>query len=108
MSSPLSRAGTAPGPPAAGLGEKLDWDAFSARYFPGRKRHDLEAIAAYRAHKQGRDWRKSGDESTRPKLTLVPSDSHPAAIESELDAPALGRLVVALAADPREGSGFPR
>ncbi len=64
MSSSLSRAGTAPGPPAAGLGEKLDWDAFSARYFPGRKRHDLEAIAAYRAHKQGRDWRKSGDEST--------------------------------------------
>jgi len=81
------------------VGEKLDWDAFSARYFPDRKRHDLQAIAAYAAHKQGR---------SRPKLTLVPSDPHPAAIEPELDGPALGGLVVALAADPREGSGFPR
>ena len=108
MSSPLSRAGTTPDPPAAGVGEKLDWDAFSARYFPDRKRHDLEAIAAYGAHKQGRDGQERGHGSSRPKLTLVPSDSDPAAIEPELDGPALGRLVVAVAADPREGSGLPR
>ena len=25
----------------------LDWQAFSAAYFPGRRRHDLEALAAY-------------------------------------------------------------
>jgi hypothetical protein len=41
----------------------LDWDAFSTRYFPGRGRHDLDAIAAYDAYQQGRRWR----ESSRPK-----------------------------------------
>jgi hypothetical protein len=25
----------------------MDWQAFSAAYFPGRRRHDLEAIVAY-------------------------------------------------------------
>jgi hypothetical protein len=28
----------------------LDWDAFSTRCFPGRGRHDLEAISAYDAY----------------------------------------------------------
>jgi hypothetical protein len=60
MTSSLSRAASAPVLPAAGVGEKLDWDAFSARYFPGRRRHDLDAVAAYGAYKQGRDWQKSG------------------------------------------------
>jgi hypothetical protein len=30
----------------------LDWQGFSARYFPGRRRHDLEALTAYRAYKE--------------------------------------------------------
>jgi hypothetical protein len=30
----------------------LDWYAFSARYFPGRRRHDLEAVRAYGGYKQ--------------------------------------------------------
>jgi hypothetical protein len=30
----------------------LDWQAFSAAYFPGRRRHDLEALAAYGAHRR--------------------------------------------------------
>jgi len=25
----------------------LDWEAFSSRYFPGRDRHNLEAVSAY-------------------------------------------------------------
>jgi hypothetical protein len=25
----------------------LDWQSFSAAYFPGRRRHDLEALTAY-------------------------------------------------------------
>ena len=29
------------------LPDGLDWQAFSAAYFPGRCRHDLEAIVAY-------------------------------------------------------------
>jgi hypothetical protein len=29
----------------------LDWYAFSGRYFPGRHRHDLEALTAYGAYR---------------------------------------------------------
>ena len=46
-----------PPPPAGGSVEAapagLDWYAFSARFFPGRRRHDLEAVRAYGAYKQG-------------------------------------------------------
>ena len=30
--------------------ERLDWSAFLARFFPGRRRHDFVAIAAYTAY----------------------------------------------------------
>ncbi len=30
----------------------LDWRAFSAAYFPERRRHDLEAVAAYGAYRR--------------------------------------------------------
>jgi hypothetical protein len=30
--------------------EGLDWDGFSARYFPGARRHDMEATSAYDAY----------------------------------------------------------
>ena len=105
MNSSLSRA-SVPVVPAAGVGEKLDWDAFSARYFPGRKRHDLDAVAAYGAYKQGCDWQISGPRTTAPRLTLVPSESVPAAIAPESDEPALERLLVAVAAEQVwEGEG---
>jgi hypothetical protein len=42
-------------PPAGdsgGVPHGLDWEAFSNRYFPGRRRHDLEALTAYDAYKQ--------------------------------------------------------
>jgi hypothetical protein len=81
------------------VGEKLDWDAFSARYFPGRRRHELDAVAAYGAYKQGRDWQKSGAHETPTRLTLVPSDSAPAAIAAESDGPALERLLIAVAGE---------
>jgi hypothetical protein len=42
--------------------DALDWDAFSTRYFPGRRRHELDAICAYHEYQHGR-WR----ESRRPK-----------------------------------------
>ena len=31
----------------------LDWEAFTARYFPGRHKHDLEALVASGAHRRG-------------------------------------------------------
>ena len=31
----------------AGAPDGLEWQDFSARYFPGRRRHDLEALTAY-------------------------------------------------------------
>ena len=106
MTSSLSRAASAPDLPASGVGEKIDWDAFSARYFPGRKRHDLDAVAAYGAYKQGRDWRNSYPQTTPPTLSLVPNESVPAAISAESDTPAVERLLVAIAAEQVwEGEG---
>jgi hypothetical protein len=32
----------------------LDWQTFSAAYFPGRRRHDLEALTAYGAYRRSR------------------------------------------------------
>jgi len=35
-----------------GEGEKrLEWSAFLARFFPNRRRHDFEALAAYEAYR---------------------------------------------------------
>ena len=107
MTDSLSRAASTPDLPAAGVGEKLDWDAFSARYFPGRRRHDFDAVAAYGAYRQGRDWRNSGRHKvTRPRLTLVPNDSVPASVGAESDGPELVRLLLAVAAEQVwEGEG---
>jgi hypothetical protein len=86
--------------PAAGLGEKLDWDAFSSRYFPGRRRHDLDAVAAYGAYRQGREWRNGGPRTTPPRLTLVPNEPVSAALEAESDGAAgVQRLLDAVAAE---------
>jgi hypothetical protein len=106
MTNSLSRAISAPDLPASGLGEKLNWDAFSARYFPGRPRHDLDAVAAYGAYRQGRDWRKSSPQTkSAPRLTLVPNEPAPT-VEAESHRPALERLLVAVAAEQVwEGEG---
>jgi hypothetical protein len=40
----------------------LDWQAFSARYFPIRRRHELEALIAYGAY---RDASASGSDGER-------------------------------------------
>lgn len=81
----------------AEVAEALDWDAFSARYFPGRHRHDSEARSAYAAYKHGREWRSSGP--SRPAmLTLVPKDPSFPAIESGSEAAGTRRLLAAVAA----------
>jgi hypothetical protein len=33
----------------------LDWSAFSAACFPGRRRHDLEALTAYGAYRSAQE-----------------------------------------------------
>lgn len=100
MTSSLFETGTAPAAPATGIGEQLAWDVFSARYFPGRRRHDLEAVAAYGAYKQGREWRTDAAQTeSPPRLTLVPSEPALPATEAEAKSAAAGRLLVAVAAE---------
>jgi hypothetical protein len=87
---------------------KLAWDAFAAQYFPERRRHDLEAVAAYGAYKQGRDWRNDCPQTkSPPRLTLVPSDEPiPLGTETEATSGAAERLLVAVAAEQLwEGEG---
>ena len=83
---------------AAEAAEALDWQAFSARYFPERGRHDSEARSAYAAYRQGREWR------TPPaRLRLVPSERGSAADEQEREEAGTRRLMAAMAAaHPRE------
>lgn len=40
----------------------LDWAAFTSRYYPGRRRHDLVALKAYEAYRTRRSERASGVE----------------------------------------------
>jgi hypothetical protein len=90
-------APTAPPLRAAEAAEALDWDAFSNRYFPGRRRHDMEALRAYATYTQGREWR-----TTPPRLSVVPTEHVPAAVELvESEEAGTRRLLAAMAADRR-------
>ena len=81
---------------AAEAAEALDWEAFSNRYFPGRRRHNFEALSAYAAYTQGREWR------TPPTgLRLVPPEQTPDADERE-EAGARRLMAAMAAARPRE------
>jgi len=85
--------------PAAGAlrpeeaAEGLDWELFSNRYFPGRRRHNMEALTAYAAYKQGREWR-----TTPGLLRVVPTEQVPAALE--WDEGGTQRLLAAIVANP--------
>jgi hypothetical protein len=85
---------TAPPLRAAEAAEALDWEAFSNRYFPGRRRHDMEALTAYATYKQGREWR-----TTPARLTLVPTEHVSAAVERESEEAGTRRLLAAMAAE---------
>ena len=56
---------TAAAPGRASAPRRLDWRAFTARYFPDRHRHDLEALTAYAA------YRRAG---TAPRTALPERD----------------------------------
>jgi hypothetical protein len=55
----------------------LDWYAFCSRYFPGRRRHDLEALKAYEAYRSGATAPKSAPRRGSRAVTRRPA--HPSA-----------------------------
>jgi hypothetical protein len=90
-------AGAVPtGPPlrAEEAAEALDWEAFSNRYFPGRRRHDMEALTAYATYTQGREWR-----TTPARLSLVPTEHVSVVAEGESEEAGTRRLLAAMAAE---------
>ena len=105
MTSSRFATGRAPALAAAGIEEKLAWEAFAALYFPESGRHDLEAVAAYGAYRQGLDWQNSSSETTPPqttsppRLTLVPNEPTRSASEAESSDAAAERLLLAVAAE---------
>ena len=51
---------------SARVTDGLDWQSFSAAYFPGRRRHDLEALTAYGAYSRSHEVdARCSDESAR-------------------------------------------
>ena len=87
-------APTAPPLRAAEAAEALDWEAFSNRYFPGRRRHDMEAVTAYATYTQGREWR-----TTPARLSVVPPEHVSATVELVSEEAGTRRLLAAIAAD---------
>jgi hypothetical protein len=100
MTGSLIESGATPISPAVG-GGVLAWDDFSALHFPGRRRHDLDAVAAYGAYRKGRDWRNSGHRSSSPRLTLVPNESVGEETDAAAKATAAERLLVAVSSGAR-------
>ena len=91
---------------AADVAEGLDWDAFSRRYVGGLRRHNLEALAAYAACREGREWGSNGHPRTpQPRPFLVPSDPVPPAVEAAADAGAQRLLAAVEALQTWEGEG---
>lgn len=90
-------ARTAPRLGAAEAAEELDWDAFSNRYFRGRRRHNAEARAAYTEYGQGREWR-----TTPARLSLVPREHPWAAAELQPEGAGPRRLLAAMDARTHE------
>lgn len=51
---------------SADVSDQLDWQTFCAAYFPGRRRHDFEALTAYGAYRRSRaDEEPSSEEVVR-------------------------------------------
>jgi hypothetical protein len=84
---------TAPRLNVAQAAEALDWKAFSAHYFPERRRHNFEALSAYAAYTEGREWR-----TPATRLRLVPSEPTAEADEREREEAGTRRLMAAMAA----------
>jgi hypothetical protein len=91
---------------AADSAEGLEWDAFATRYVGGRRRHNLEALAAYAAYSRGREWGSNGHpKAPKPRLLVVPNDPLPPAVEAAADAGARRLLAAVDALRTWEGEG---
>jgi hypothetical protein len=54
----------------------LDWQAFSAAYFPGSRRHNLNAIVAYGAYKRSRGaGEQQPSEAARLKADAISTEA---------------------------------
>jgi hypothetical protein len=89
---------------AAELAEELDWDAFCARHFADRGRHDSEARSAYAAYRQGHEWRPTGSPALT-RLSLVRAEPASAEAEADREESSAQRLLAAVAAVDREPKG---
>jgi hypothetical protein len=47
--------------------QQLDWQAFSARYFPDGQRHDFGVVKAYEAYRNGSPMEEPSRPGTRPR-----------------------------------------
>jgi hypothetical protein len=90
--------------------ERLEWSAFRGRFFPNRRRHDFEALAAYEAYRStlaqrtqeqrpathralagrrdGRSRNRPAAALARVPVSVAPSSAAVLAWESEGGAPA--------------------
>jgi hypothetical protein len=57
--------------------EDLDWQGFRTRYYPGRRRHDFEALTAYGVYRSsgGVDVRSAGKVARVRELVAVAPES---------------------------------
>jgi hypothetical protein len=88
----------------------LDWDAFSARYFSARRRHDLDALSEYAEYRHGLEAPQPRLPRA-PTLRLLPNEPEAPAIEAGSDTAGTRRLLAAMAAMDnweREGGYTPR
>jgi hypothetical protein len=85
---------SAPPLDAAEAAETFGWEAFSHRYFPGRRRHDLEALTTYAMHEPGREWR-----TTPARLSVVTTEPASATVEVEPEEAGTRPLRAAMASD---------
>ena len=59
----------------------LDWQAFSAAYFPGRRRHDLEALTAYGAYRRSRTRDEPPSRQAAPMQNDQSGPARPTALQ---------------------------
>lgn len=53
--APHVSPGAGPTADAASARQRLDWQGYLALYFPGRRRHDFEALASYGAYRSSEE-----------------------------------------------------
>jgi hypothetical protein len=60
------------------VSKELAWREFSAAYFPGRRRHDMEALTAYGAYRRAQVAPPPAPEGSGPALEAWEDEGGPA------------------------------